>query len=180
MNRMTKYMLLAAIACGTPAAFAAPATLPATTRPAISKGDQLFSDGKDALFRRDFPKAIELLRKAAAEDKTKTSYRVHLARALQYANQGKEAVADARTYLRDTRERIIRLLRVNSPNVKESDQYRLAMYEGGVEKFAAQAEEGSKVAYLALKALVGYNGGQDFRVPQELPATMSLVPMGRV
>ena len=46
----------------------------------------------------------------------------------------------------DARERITRLLRVNSPNVKESDQYRLAMYEGGVEKFAAQADEGSKVA----------------------------------
>ncbi len=93
MNRMTKYILLAAIACVTPAAFAAPVTLQATTRPAVSKGDQLFSDGKDALFRRDFPKAVELLRKATAEDKTKTSYRVHLARALQYANQGKEAEA---------------------------------------------------------------------------------------
>jgi outer membrane protein TolC len=43
------------------------------------------------------------------------------------------------------------------------------MYEGGVEKFAAQADEGSKVAYQALKALVGYDPGQDFRVPQELP-----------
>ncbi len=85
------------------------------------------------------------------------------------ANQGKDAVADARTYLRDTRERITRLLRANSPNVRESDQYRLAMYEGGVEKFAAQAEEGAKVAYAALKALVGYGPGQDFRVPQELP-----------
>ena len=85
------------------------------------------------------------------------------------ANQGKDAVADARTYLRDARERVTRLLRVNSPNVRESDQYRLAMYEGGVEKFAAQADEGSKVAYQALKALVGYGPGQDFRVPQELP-----------
>ena len=87
------------------------------------------------------------------------------------ANQGKDAVADARTYLRDTRERITRLLRVNSPNVKETEPgSRLAMYEGGVEKFAAQAEEGAKVAYLALKALVGYAPSQDFKVPQELPA----------
>jgi outer membrane protein len=85
------------------------------------------------------------------------------------SNQGKDAVADARTYLRDARERVTRLLRVNSPNVKESDRYRLAMYEGGVEKFAAQAEEGSKVAYQALKALVGYGPNQNFQVPQELP-----------
>jgi outer membrane protein len=78
-------------------------------------------------------------------------------------------VKDARTYLSDTRERINRLLAINSPSVKESDKYRLAMYEGGVEKFAAQAEEGSKVAYKALKALIGYGPGQEFRVPPELP-----------
>ena len=85
------------------------------------------------------------------------------------ANQGKDAVKDARTYLKDTRERITRLMRINSPNVKESDQYRLAMYEGGVEKFAAQADEGSKVAYKALKALIGYGENQDFKVPESLP-----------
>jgi tetratricopeptide (TPR) repeat protein len=79
--------------CSSMVSYSAPATQPATTRPALSKGDELFSDGKDALFRRDFPRAIDLFRKAAAEDKTKTSYRVHLARALQYANQGKEAEA---------------------------------------------------------------------------------------
>jgi len=88
---------------------------------------------------------------------------------LVLAEQGKDAVRDARTYLTDTRERITRLLVIHSPNVKESDRYRLAMYEGSVEKFAAQAEEGAKVAYLALKALIGYGPGQDFKVPAELP-----------
>lgn len=86
------------------------------------------------------------------------------------ATQGRDAVNDARTYLKDARTRITRLLQVNSVNVKESDQYRLAMYEGGVEKFAAQADEGSKVAYKALKAQIGYGENQDFQVPQELPA----------
>jgi outer membrane protein len=89
------------------------------------------------------------------------------------ATQGNDAVQDARTYLKDTRTRITRLMQINSPNVKESDQYRLAMYEGGVEKFAAQAEEGSKVAYRALKALIGYGENQDFQVPQELPAPVA-------
>jgi len=83
------------------------------------------------------------------------------------AEQGKEAVKDARTYLSDTRERITRLLTINSPNVRESDRYRLASYEGAIEKFAAEAEEGSKVAYQALRALTG--AAEDFQVPQELP-----------
>ena len=43
------------------------------------------------------------------------------------------------------------------------------MYEGGIEKFAAQADQGSKTAYLALKALVGYPPDKDFAVPQDLP-----------
>jgi outer membrane protein len=86
------------------------------------------------------------------------------------ANQGKDAVADARTYLKDTRVRITRLMQINSPNVKESDQYRLAMYEGSVEKFAAQADEGAMVAYKALKALIGYHENQNFTVPTDLPA----------
>jgi outer membrane protein TolC len=83
------------------------------------------------------------------------------------AEQGKDAVREARTYLSDTRERITRLLRINSPNVKESDRYRLAAYEGALEKFGAEAEEGAKVAYKALKNLTGQE--QDFRVPEELP-----------
>ncbi len=91
------------------------------------------------------------------------------------AEQGKEAVKDARTYLNDTRERISRLLRLNSPNVRESDRYRLAAYEGAVEKFAAEAEEGAKVAYRALKALTDSEG--DFRVPADLPTPAS-APVG--
>jgi outer membrane protein TolC len=85
------------------------------------------------------------------------------------ANQGKGAVQDARTYLSDARTRINRLLAVHSTSVKETDVYRLAMYEGGVEKFAAQADQGAKVAYQALKALIGYGPDQDFRVPIDLP-----------
>ncbi|MDD2901487.1 MAG: TolC family protein [Syntrophales bacterium] len=88
---------------------------------------------------------------------------------LVLAEQGKDAVKEARAYLKDTRERITRLLQINSPNVKETDRYRLAMYEGSVTKFAAQAEEGAKVAYKALKALIGYGPDQDFKVPPELP-----------
>lgn len=93
------------------------------------------------------------------------------------AEQGKEAVKDARTYLSDARARIIRLLQINSPNVKESDRYRLAMYEGAIEKFGAEAEEGAKTAYKALKAFIGYEPDQEFLVPPELP-TPTAAPVG--
>ncbi len=86
------------------------------------------------------------------------------------ADQGKDAVKEARTYIRDIKDRIQRLLSVGSGTVKETDRYRIAAYEGGVEKFAAEAEEGSKLAYQALKGMVGYGPGQDFQIPAELPA----------
>ena len=85
------------------------------------------------------------------------------------ANQGKEAVKEARSYLSDTRERINRLIVVRSPNVKETDKYRLAAYEGAVDKAGAESEEGAKTAYKALKALTGYPENQDFQVPTDLP-----------
>jgi len=85
------------------------------------------------------------------------------------AEQGKDVVREARSYLSDTRQRITRLLGFKSANVREVDLYRLDSYEGAVEKFAAEADEGAKVAYLALKALIGYGSDQNFRVPPELP-----------
>ncbi|MFW6126791.1 MAG: TolC family protein [Thermodesulfobacteriota bacterium] len=88
---------------------------------------------------------------------------------LVLAQQGKDAVQEAGDYLSDARERVDRLLALQSPSVKDTDPYRLALYEGGLEKFAAQVEEGSKVAYRALKALIGYKPDQEFRVPLELP-----------
>jgi len=88
---------------------------------------------------------------------------------LVLAQQGKDAVQEARDYLTDARERVERLLALQSPSVKDTDPYRLALYEGSLEKFAAEVEEGTKVAYRALKALTGYKPDQDFRVPLELP-----------
>jgi len=56
-----------------------------------AEAEQLFSDGRDALFRGQYQKAIELLEKAVAADDTKTSYRLHLARAYRYAGDEKKA-----------------------------------------------------------------------------------------
>ncbi len=85
------------------------------------------------------------------------------------SDMGKDAVREARSYLDDARTRINRLLAIGSPNVKETDRYRLQVYEGSIEEFAAKAEEGAKVAYLALKKMTGYPPDQDFRLPLELP-----------
>jgi outer membrane protein TolC len=130
----------------------------------------LYTFGKIAYRERAAGKNVKV--KEAGVEAKKGEVILRVAEAyygLVLAEQGKDAVKEARTYLSDTRERITRLLAINSPNVKESDRYRLAMYEGGLEKFAAQAEEGSKVAYQALKAMIGYGPSEEFRVPQELP-----------
>ena len=84
------------------------------------------------------------------------------------ANQGRDAVKEARSYLSDTKERINRLEAARSPNVKETDKYRLAAYEGAIEKSGAEAEEGAKTAYRALQALTGQEN-RDFQVPTDLP-----------
>jgi outer membrane protein TolC len=130
----------------------------------------LYTFGKIAYREEAASRNIEIQKYGVDLKRAEVIYNVsHAYYGLILANQGKDAVADARTYLRDTRTRIERLLAINSPNVKDTDQYRLAMYEGGVEKFAAQADEGAKLAYRALKSLIGYGEDQNFRVPQSLP-----------
>ena len=136
----------------------------------LSVVQPLYAFGKIAYRERAAEKYVKV--KEAGVDAKRGEVIQRVAEAyygLVLAEQGKDAVREARSYLSDTRDRITRLLAINSPNVKETDRYRLSMYEGGVEKFAAQAEEGAKVAYLALKAMIGYGPGQEFQVPQELP-----------
>lgn len=70
---------------------AAPATLPATQQAQNALAEQLFTDGQNALFRQNLTTAIDLLTKAARQDPSKTHYRFHLARALQYAGKTAEA-----------------------------------------------------------------------------------------
>jgi tetratricopeptide (TPR) repeat protein len=55
------------------------------------KAEDLFKQGRDALFKSQYDKAVELLKKAVAADKTKTSYRLHLARAYRYAEKHDQA-----------------------------------------------------------------------------------------
>jgi tetratricopeptide (TPR) repeat protein len=56
-----------------------------------ARAQKLFADGQEALFRSQYKQAIELLTKAVATDKTKATYRLHLARAYHYDGQGPKA-----------------------------------------------------------------------------------------
>lgn len=53
--------------------------------------EDLFKRGRDELFKGEYKQAIELLAKAVEADKTKTSYRLHLARAYRYAQKPDQA-----------------------------------------------------------------------------------------
>jgi tetratricopeptide (TPR) repeat protein len=80
-----------------------PATDPGDARPAVApdaaaepadaieedSADALFDQGRDALFTGNYERAIELIKQAVTKDpsKTKTSYRLYLARAYGYAGQ---------------------------------------------------------------------------------------------
>ena len=53
--------------------------------------EDLFTKGRDALFQGRYNEAITLLDQAVAADKTKTSYRLYLARAYRYAGKNDES-----------------------------------------------------------------------------------------
>jgi tetratricopeptide (TPR) repeat protein len=80
-------------AATTPAEATAPAeSKPEEAKPKEPTAEDLYTEGRDALFKGDFEKAIDLLGKAVTADPTKTNYRLHLARAYRYAGRDDEAV----------------------------------------------------------------------------------------
>ena len=72
----------------------------------ISDAEKQFKDGREALFQGNFGLAIKLLKKAVDEDKTKTSYRLHLARAYYYAGNEKEAEKLLADILKETADHV--------------------------------------------------------------------------
>ena len=65
-----------------------------------AKADKLFDQGQDALFRGEYNEAVKLLGQAVAADGTKTSFRLHLARAYRYAGKEKEAAGQLEEILK--------------------------------------------------------------------------------
>ncbi len=68
--------------------------------------DELFSQGRAALFKGEYTAAIELLGKAVQADTTKNSYRLHLARAYRYAGQDEKAVQHLEAILKATPDHV--------------------------------------------------------------------------
>jgi len=81
---------------------------------------------------------------------------------LVLARAGVQAAKDAAGYFEEARRRMDRLLRLGSQNVLESDLYRIDAYRADTMRSQAAAEEGVKVAYFALKSMIGLASGLDF------------------
>jgi tetratricopeptide (TPR) repeat protein len=67
---------------------------------AESEAETLFTKGREALFQGKYNEAVDLLGKAAAADKSKTSYRLNLARAYRYAGKEDQAAATLEAILK--------------------------------------------------------------------------------
>lgn len=72
----------------------------------ISNAEKYFKEGREALFQGKYEPAIELFKKAVDEDKTKTSYRLHLARAYYYAGREQESEKLLSAILKETPDHI--------------------------------------------------------------------------
>ena len=83
-----------------PAAWSAAAIAQEQPDAAEAKPDDLFAQGRDALFKGQYELAIDLLGKAAEADKTKSSYRLHLARAYRYAGKDDQAASQLEEILK--------------------------------------------------------------------------------
>jgi tetratricopeptide (TPR) repeat protein len=68
--------------------------------------EELFTQGRDALFQGEYDKAIGLLSKAVEADKTKSSYRLHLARAYRYAGNDDAAVKQLEEILKTSADHV--------------------------------------------------------------------------
>jgi len=81
-------------------AAATPDLKPTDAKPAGTEAENLFAKGREALFQGKSAEAIDLLAKAVAADKTKTSYRLALARAYRYAGKDEQAIASLEEILK--------------------------------------------------------------------------------
>ncbi len=74
--------------------------------------------------------------------------------ALILARGGLAVANESQNFFEDAGKRIHNLLELGSPNVKESDLFRIDAYRADSIRFKAQAEKGVKVSYFALRSLI--------------------------
>jgi tetratricopeptide (TPR) repeat protein len=86
-----------------PAEAAKPDAKPGPARqagPTQAEAEQWFAKGREALFQGKYDVAIELLSKATAADKSKTSYHLSLARAYRFAGKDDLAIGELEQVLK--------------------------------------------------------------------------------
>lgn len=92
------------------------------------------------------------------------------------ARQGMGVADESEEYFRDIRRRINALLDAGSVNVDETDLYMVDAYSAEAKSFRAEAQKGEKVAYFALKSLIGMPPEEDFDIHEEsLPEQKQLL-----
>jgi tetratricopeptide (TPR) repeat protein len=72
----------------------------------LSKAEEQFQEGREALFQGNYKQAIKQLKKAVNEDPSKISYRLYLARAYYYAENEKEAEEQLAGIIKTTPEHV--------------------------------------------------------------------------
>jgi outer membrane protein len=98
---------------------------------------------------------------------------------LVLSRAGVMAARDAAGYFDEARRRMDRLLRLGSQNVLESDLYRIDAYKADTTRSLAMAEEGTKTAYFALKAMMGMPVEKDFD-PADTMLTVNTQSLGEL
>lgn len=132
------------------------------TQPLYSFGK--LSNRKEAATRGVRAKEFKLL-----EKKNEIALRVkELYYALIVARAGMDAADEADAFFDNARSRMKRLLEMGSPNVMESDLYRVDAYRANSLRSKAEAEKGSKVAYFALKSLIYLSPHEEFDLAERV------------
>ncbi|HVP80750.1 MAG TPA: TolC family protein [Thermodesulfobacteriota bacterium] len=121
------------------------------------------SNRKEAATRGVKAKELRLV-----ERKNEIALRVkELYYALVLSRAGVDAANDADSFFEDARQRMKRLLELGSPNVLESDLYRIDAYRADTEKSRAEAEKGASVSYFALKSHIQLPPRTEFDVAEK-------------
>jgi len=128
----------------------------------------LYTFGKLANRRKAASDGVRAKEFGLVEKKSRIALRVkQLYYALILAREGIDAADEAGDFFDDARRRIIRLLDLDSPNVSESDLYRIDAFRADSIRSRAEAQKGVEVAYFALKSLIHLPPGKEFDIAEE-------------
>jgi len=123
----------------------------------------LYTFGKLSNRRQAAARGVTAVQAGLPKKRAEVALRVkELYYGLVLAQAGIEAAGDAAAYFDEARERMDRLLKAGSPNVMESDLYRIDTYRADTARSRAEALKGVNTAYFALKSLTGLPIGTNF------------------